>query len=457
MPPKKLKSYWGKSPAIDFLSYPSNIHTVDDKRSILMIGANDIRHILKTVSQRFKYENSPKINFYVLEEEASLYARFILLLCIATEKTKRFGLQQKAEFLLEIWGNSFIRVETLEYVQKMSQYIKKFVGDVSGLKSSIPFLDNSQLTMRERDEIYDEFHSWSKPVTGKEFDIRNSWDERLRSLLGVRYDSKTGVFDWDYQMRLAQRGRASIITSHKYNRWRLDGMAYSLRNADYNQPNVTLCTKIPFERNKVFQEMKVYLGDIVHSPFVSFGMECDDKELYKTANNVHINNGEDIAKYNALSMLYSIEHGKAFDKSITEEDNTKIMEVIEEDEEEANELLASSPWEMPFEPLSLDGITVSFLPCKAIKDLHKKRKYEHFFDDVFVNKDFLKDITEDFCKTLKPSANLTVDTAKYDASKTNENVSEIYDKLIDNIKILNFEVSLNDKDTDFIRAVFKDR
>ena len=34
----------------------------------------------------------------------------------------------------------------------------------------------------------------------------------MRKYLGVRYDSRINVFDWDYQMRLAQRDVSSEIS-----------------------------------------------------------------------------------------------------------------------------------------------------------------------------------------------------------------------------------------------------
>ena len=31
-----------------------------------------------------------------------------------------------------------------------------------------------------------------------------------------------------------------------------------------------------------------YWGDILVSPYISFGIECEEKEFFKTANNIHV-------------------------------------------------------------------------------------------------------------------------------------------------------------------------
>ena len=44
-------------------------------------------------------------------------------------------------------------------------------------------------------------------------------DLRVRKYLGVRYDARLNLFDWDYQMRLAQR---DVSTELSFKIWDLD-------------------------------------------------------------------------------------------------------------------------------------------------------------------------------------------------------------------------------------------
>lgn len=49
-------------PAVMIIGHDTISYSSNDTRNILMIGANDIRHILRTLSQRYKFENTPKIH-----------------------------------------------------------------------------------------------------------------------------------------------------------------------------------------------------------------------------------------------------------------------------------------------------------------------------------------------------------------------------------------------------------
>jgi dynein assembly factor 3 len=53
--------------------------------------------------------------------------------------------------------------------------------------------------------------------------------------------------DWDYSMRLSERGNpgrdpkeGSIINPHQFRAWRRTGLAFQVRDATYTEPNRTL-------------------------------------------------------------------------------------------------------------------------------------------------------------------------------------------------------------------------
>ena len=69
----------------------------------------------------------------------------------------------------------------------------------------------------------------------------NHRDNRLRKHLQVRYDSRSGAFDWDYNMKLLERG-ANIIYSPDYAKWRESGVAFVVREGTYDVPNRTLAS-----------------------------------------------------------------------------------------------------------------------------------------------------------------------------------------------------------------------
>ena len=103
------------------------------------------------------------------------------------------------------------------------------------------------------------------------------------------------------------------MSSREYQSWRESGVAFSLRDdAPYDQPNRTLAsglllkqvtssedsTPLPNKQSCTNHLLilqggermarRGYWGDIVNSPFISLGIESENKDLFKTANDKHI-------------------------------------------------------------------------------------------------------------------------------------------------------------------------
>jgi len=239
-------TWWGFSPSLDLLEYRKLCSQVNSEGvyNVLLVGSGDIRHILNTLSRRGRY-GYPKINFYVIENNLEVYARCMMLTSVALQKSERMGLQEKTELFLEIFGNSLVRSQTASFIQAMSTQFVKMVTDFDYLNQQLPLFNLDQLKYKERDMLEGIFKLW-RTQDKEVFDIEKCWDLRVRSLLGIRYDSAKGVFDWDYSMKLAERG-AGIIGSRNYQRWRKTGVAFELREAEYDMPNKTLCSGMIFK------------------------------------------------------------------------------------------------------------------------------------------------------------------------------------------------------------------
>ncbi|KAL6760818.1 dynein assembly factor 3, C-terminal domain-containing protein [Haematococcus lacustris] len=76
------------------------------------------------------------------------------------------------------------------------------------------------------------------------------WDCRARSWYRERYDCRRNMVDWDYHMALMQAGTpgqdpalGSIIHFHHFRHWRMHGVAYELRDAQYNAPNRSMLSQ----------------------------------------------------------------------------------------------------------------------------------------------------------------------------------------------------------------------
>jgi dynein assembly factor 3 len=126
--------WWGYSPALDLLhewemcKYKNSDNVKE--LNILLIGAADGRHILKTLAQTYRHENKQRINFYVYEASLDLIARQVMLLTIALEPPEELGLQEKARLFLELYGNSLVRPTTATFIARKSAQFVHMVTDL---------------------------------------------------------------------------------------------------------------------------------------------------------------------------------------------------------------------------------------------------------------------------------------------------------------------------------------
>ncbi|ESN96013.1 hypothetical protein HELRODRAFT_163037 [Helobdella robusta] len=190
-------NFWGHSPALNLISNSKIKKDGDDSVNILVVGGGDCRHVLLTISKNM-HKN---INFFIVDKSVELYARQMLLLALILKPQSKIGLQDKIEMFLEIHGNTLIRKQTADYVEQLSSQLIK--------------------------------------------------DFRLRQYLGPRYDAIPNVFDWHFHMKLIDRD-AEVIGIRNYTRWRTNGVAYELRDADYDVQNKTLASSIALKKAHTF-------------------------------------------------------------------------------------------------------------------------------------------------------------------------------------------------------------
>lgn len=110
-------------------------------------------------------------------------------------------------------------------------------------------------------------------------------DQRLRYLFKTRYDFKKNLIDWDYNMDIKEA--ANIIHFYHYKEWRLTGVAYESGFATYIVPNRTMASYIPGRTKSDRSSCMVrgYWGDVVVSPYIAMGVECEyEPLLFKVAN-----------------------------------------------------------------------------------------------------------------------------------------------------------------------------
>ncbi|XP_043195603.1 dynein axonemal assembly factor 3-like [Amphibalanus amphitrite] len=278
---------WGFSPAIDFTVEGSDPGAFDfwnkdgcDAASVLFAGVPDLCHILQNLPEALHHSNRP-VDFYVLENSVEVYARQLLLLWLLCEPADSVGLQEKVWMFLEIVGNTLVRPSTARYIAETAT---KLIDLVTGGDdcAALPLVSLAELRHRERDQIVAVFQFWRS--SDPKIDIAHMWDLRLRQQLAQRYDARSGVFDWDYYMRLKDRLEVEFVQPEEYKHWRETGVAFRRPGTEQTCPNKTLVTVRALGRPGERQLRRGYWGDIVSGPYAPYGLRSDDPSLARKQN-----------------------------------------------------------------------------------------------------------------------------------------------------------------------------
>lgn len=295
--------FWGLSASFDFTdlisssssssSLPVDTMKKDTKLlpwNILLVTPGDIRHILTTVSRRRRHSQHPqqKMNFYIFEPALEILCRELALLHIIADID--IPIRQRANIFLEVFGNCKVQERTARYIELIGIQLRKLISSQEGLLSTL--VDLSLLKYREKDGLEDVFKTYARSYA---FDMGTLFDHRLRGYLADRYDTRLPAFDWDWHYSLLPS--ASIIHVRMYKDWREKGIAFEFGDQVYSEGNKTMMSFIEGMMKKgadkgLKKEIKGYWGDIVCSPFFSFGIDCDTpnqfaKDLFEIVNKVN--------------------------------------------------------------------------------------------------------------------------------------------------------------------------
>ncbi|XP_065912826.1 dynein axonemal assembly factor 3-like [Dysidea avara] len=401
-------TWWGYSPALDLINLTGfdgrrNLvdpaeHVKGDDINILLIGAADLRHVLLTMANNLATRN---VHFYMIESSLEVLARHMLFLSLCAEPPGQLGNQEKAEMFIELYGNIMLRSQALEYVIMKSNDLIKCVTDDDYLKQHLPQLDISLLKFKEKDFLEGIFKFWRN--SDQAFDIKKMWESRVRSFLGARYDSRSGVFDWDYNMKLLDM--VSVINNHEYCGWRDDGIAFRLRpDAPYEAPNITLASGIVVNKNGEKVGQRGYWGDIVTSPYITFGTATDNDDLLKAIKDKRAKGGQDITVHN-VSIVTSNLSGELTKKDLSSGSPPKVIGKIS------------------------NNFTVSLLPLGTAAELGKKKKFSSLFDVVYFSNSMVHHLTSDIKPALAPDCIMVAESAKFMLELKKENKQEYVKKV----------------------------
>ncbi|KAF4745061.1 motile cilium assembly, partial [Perkinsus olseni] len=232
--------FWGNSFACDLINEP--IGEPGERSSglpvnILMTGAGDIRHILKTVARR--HVDEPPLHFYVHESSAETIARHIFFLDLVANP--ELTIRERCELFLSLYANALVRKKDARYLSEQVGRLQAIVSgdaeDDHSLAGLSKLVDFSTLKFRDRDAVHEAIGFWRESV---EFDARSLRDQRLRGYYKTRYDHRKNLLDWDYHNGI--KPVAPAVHWQEYKSFGLTGVCYETRLGTYDEPNRTMAS-----------------------------------------------------------------------------------------------------------------------------------------------------------------------------------------------------------------------
>lgn len=439
--------FWGFSEAIDFYDeFKNHIDGFDNSSkqtlNILLFGCADPRHIIKTIAK--SYLNNISFNFYVIEGCPSLIARHMLLMAIPLESSSLLSPLAKTHLFMDIYGNAQIRSSSMEYISSKGKHFIKCVTDKTFHQQMQPIFNLSNLKYIECDYIVQICDYWRNKM--KSFHLNTLWMKRIHQHLKFRYDTRWGAYDWDLNMRLKDYGAAQIC-NQEYSYWRETGIAFTFPEYRPICVNKTFIIERPDKSNG-----NQFFGDILVGPFCGFGLNCSDSRMLRSNYGQNDYRATDVSERNIFEIMYEIQEQKPFDKtsfkehklgcSILNFENKLIIESTIHNE------LADDEVKQFNQPLQItDRMRIFYLSTKDSQDFADCKKFEGFFDGIFVGRNYLNLMNKEFIKILVPDALVYFETLQLSTQHKDE-IAEALKKIRNMAKemelkpITNFNINL---------------
>lgn len=441
--------FWGLTPALNLLE---EVEVLPREVNVLVLGGADCRHVFKTLSKRYKYNNA-KINFYIMEMCPETIAKQLLLLYVALQSQEAMGLMQKTRIFMELYGNTLLRPSTARYLSSVAVDLINMITNSDYMKEVMPNV-KLELKYKERDYIENLFKFW---CSSDEFNIAECWDKRLRKSLGVRYDSKIGAFDWDLHMRLKPNGGQQVC-NQEYQNFRLLGLAFTWLETEASKPNRSMVCGV-ISNGEKFAHYG-YLGEMETGPFVTYGLDCEDKTFTKTTNNVNIYRSTDVTERNLKQIFHEMLNDEDYVHQITSSftlghlpptNTIKVIDVGQSgDNKNSIKVLRC---------IELENVTIHFISLTYFKTMKHKERYENFFHIIYFNSFYMKHFDSEIVEKISTTnSKLIIENQLFVLSNRKKELEEYEKSVCDKIESIKLKKALKcniEKDC-YIKYILKE-
>ncbi|KAK4875956.1 hypothetical protein RN001_012378 [Aquatica leii] len=375
--------FWGLTPALDLQEELRINGKCPKEINILIIGGQDCRHVIKTLAFRYRHE-TVTINFYIMEAVLETISKQLLLLCIALEPEEDISLILKTRYFMELYGNTLIRPIVAKYLTAKAINLIDMITDFKHLAKLMPFLE-IDLKFKERDYLENVFKFW---CSSDEFDVRTSWDTRLRKHLGVRYDSKMGAFDWDLNMRFHNVGGKQVC-NQEYKHFRSTGIAFTWLESEVSKSNRSfVCGVIPNGETFVHYG---YLGEMQTGPYVAYGLSCEDPNFLKSTNGLNSHRCTDVTERNLRQYFYEIHNNKEYGHTNVNDLNLgSATFLLSENKVVDYGSVVDLTNRNGHKSINLDNVKIKFITLSKLQSMKYKSEFHNFFHVIYFGSAYLK-------------------------------------------------------------------
>eukprot|EP00698_Gefionella_okellyi_P002181 TRINITY_DN12016_c0_g1_i1.p1 TRINITY_DN12016_c0_g1~~TRINITY_DN12016_c0_g1_i1.p1 ORF type:complete len:497 (-),score=87.11 TRINITY_DN12016_c0_g1_i1:185-1648(-) len=407
-----VTTFWGSSPALDLqdpidtwseqgIEAMKLLHEESGHQdsaapfNVLIAGAGDARNLLKTMCRAWRWPSRP-LHIYICERKPEPLARQLLMLTLLFDN--KLSINERVEMYLEITGNTMLRENTANYINKKATELSNFIADFDGILLSLVDLD--LLKTSQRDELDNVTKTWRNDVP---FDVQKLRDERMRLFYKDRYDHRANLVDWDYTMNLSTNPGCTVIHPIQFRDWRETGVAYEIRDSAYTHPNRTLASRAVGLEQGVKVGRQGFWGDIVSSPFISFGITCDDPLFFRKRNDTHIKTTHEVSHHNVRSLLYELELSRPYkDPTAADEpyQTPSVSEVVEDGPKSTGLLF-------------LPNNVKVFCLLGDVDVMFGKKRFSGLFSRAFISNVSSHQLKPELNDLLTADAVVSVETAQY--------------------------------------------
>lgn len=432
---------------MDLLSeYESKIQkTLPDELNIVLLGSGDCRHVLQTLARRYRHKNV-KLNFYIVETCGETIVRQLLLLYTALRPPEEMALVQKTRTFMELYGNTLLRPAVAKYLRLAAYDFVKYITNFEYMKQIMPFI-KIELKYKERDYLENLCKFW---CSDDDFNICESWDRRMRKMLGIRYDNKLGAFDWDLHMRYHAVGGQQVC-NQEYKNFRLNGLAFTWLESDASKTNRSLvCGVIP--NGKSFAHYG-YLGDMQTGPFVSYGLRCEDESFLKKINDRNAYRATDITERNLKQIFHELEEQKEYVHQTTTDLQmgtlvTKLSDVKVIDVKDTGAFRNKTSAKC----IDVGDAQITFV---SVEHLMQKNKYHGLFDLIYCNSTYLKFLSAVLVRNIARRPCLVlIENQKYLLNFRDDDLENYKKDVLEKIDDLKVDVKFDALKDDYFSFLF---